>query len=265
MMKYRYVVLLVGLAIMSPTTGWSWNGDVTAVGADTTVDLDGDGRREHIQVTWLLNNPGTDTGFDLVVINVDGHLLADRGSAMNRQIHIIDLLANDHRQEIAITQEGPSDDPATQVYAYAIGTIRKLGWLPGHTIGSPSVDGSGSIKTRCRGRILQTWWYPCEYTLNQYRFTLEPVPGDYYHIMGTPVTLKVDLPIVRDPDIPEAVGIIPVGSTARILGSDDDAWCEIESSDGLRGWFQVIGHSRIAVADGWIEATDVFDGLCMAD
>jgi hypothetical protein len=262
--RLRQVALLAALIALYPTADWSWNGDVTAVAADTTEDLDGDGQPEWIQLTWLASDPSTDMRFDKVVIDVNGHLLADRGTAINCRIYIIDLVADDHRQEIAITEDGPSDDPATHIYAYALGSIRKLGTLPGHVSGPPRVDGSGKIETRCRGRILQTWYYPCTYSLNRYTLGFERVPEDYY-AMDTPVTLKVDLPIVYDPEIQEVVGIIPAGSTARILGSDDVAWCEIESSNGLRGWFQVIALSRVAVVDGWKEASDVFNGLFIAD
>jgi hypothetical protein len=259
------VALLAALVTLTPETSWSWNGAVTAVAADTAADLDGDGQRERIQLTWLWSGQGMATDFDQVVIDVDGHLLVDRGLVLNCRIYIVDLIADDHRQEIAVTQEGLSDDPATHVYAYALGTIRKLGTLPDHVTGPPRVDGSGKVETRCRGRILHTWWYPCSYTLNRYTFGFERVPEDYYYVMDTPVTLKVDLPIVRDPEIQEAVGIIPAGSTARILGTDDIAWCEIESPNGLRGWFQVIGISCVAVVDGWKDAADVFDGLLIGD
>jgi hypothetical protein len=92
------------------------------------------------------------------------------------------------------------------------------------------------------------------------RFDLVVVPWKF---MNTHVTLKVDLPVQVAPERPEFAGILRAGEQATIVRTDDRSWCYIECETGGAGYFAVVGASRIAGAE--LAATDVFDGLCMAD
>ena len=81
--------------------------------------------------------------------------------------------------------------------------------------------------------------------------------------MNTPVTLKVDLEVLRSLRDRTVVGIIKQGEKATLLETDDRSWCKIRSENGIEGWFGVYGYS-IIVGTGK-DGRDVFDGLSFAD
>lgn len=234
--------------------------------ADTMVDLDGDGRGEWIKLTWYEDPtwyyPTQSFVYDCLVISIGGSMIADRGDAMVPKLYVVDIDSTDGRKEIAVKEYGPSDDDATHFYRYVSGSITKLGILPGHATGPPSVDGSGEIETECRGSLLHTWSHPCRFRVATYEQAFEPVPQEYYE-MSTPVRLKVDLEVVRAPRDSVVVGMIRAGESARPLRTDDAYWCEIESESGVRGWFPVLEFDFIPTVRR--EAIEVFDGLTLAD
>jgi len=231
--------------------------DGRLVQADTTADMDGDGRPDAIHVAWFSTDGGY--GFDRVVIQVNRALLADRGDALAQRFSVVDIDSADGRQEIAIGESGPSDDYATHFYRYSAGAVSKIGLLPGHP---QMIDGSGAVATTCRGRVLETWWYPCRFRVAADEGDFERIP-ERYHEMNTPVRLKIDLPVSPTPWDSTDAGWIRAGEAAHLRRTDDEAWCEIESEHGVRGWFPLVGYSFIPTVKR--HAMDVFDGLSMAD
>ena len=96
------------------------------------------------------------------------------------------------------------------IVSAALGTIRKLAMFPGLVTGPPAIDGSGEVKTRCRGRILHTWEHPCSYVPRRHALRFDYVEEPYY-AMDTLVKLKVDLPPVQVPRVPADAGTIGAG------------------------------------------------------
>ena len=255
------VTLLLLAAICATVTAASAQDRLDhLVRVETTMDLDGDHHDDFISVVFYQTGHGY--GFDRFVLEVNGSQFVGSGAALDCAFQVVDIDSTDGRKEIVLSESGPSDDDATHFFGYARGSIGLIGSLEGRLPGPPGVDGSGTIHTRCRGRILQTWWYPCDYRFDIQRQSLDQVP-ERYRIMGTPVVLKTDLALTAEPWGDRPVGVVRAGEKATLLRTDDEIWCEIESAGGLRGWFFTVGGWHVGA--GNIVATEVFDGLMIAD
>lgn len=226
---------------------------------ETRADLDGDGRVEDVRVTFFESGG---YGFDTAVLAVGTTLLAVRGASLRPQLHVLDLDKRDAWLEIAISEYGPSDDYATHVFRYVTGHLLELGTVPGIVGDDLQVDGAGHLHTRCRGQVLHTWFHPCSFHVDQWSGRLEPDALSEI-AMGTPVTLKCDLPVYGERYRSRVTGTIGAGERAVIERTDGRSWCFIRSARGVAGWFGVVGFSQIAGTGR--EAQEVFDGLSSAD
>jgi hypothetical protein len=227
--------------------------------AHAVADLDCDGRPEAVDVFFF--RPEHGYGAEVFLMAVNKVIYAGKGCALDERLAIVDIDTTDQWKEIALPEAGPSDDYATHFFRYMDREIVPLGTLPERLLGPPGIDGSGVVHTRCRGHILQTWWYPCEFRVASDQSEFVAVNKRYRHI-GTSVVLKLALPLTSVPRGRDTVAVLRPGQTATLLRTDDEHWCEIESSSGVRGWFAVAGW-YIPAANA--SPTEVFDGLCIAD
>lgn len=223
------------------------------------ADLDGDGRQEQIRVAFY---GAWGYWYDRAVVEINTAVFVLRGESLVPVIHVTDIDAGDPWREIAISQYGPSDDYETYFLRFAAETISPLGSVPGFWEREVVVDGSGRVRGRCRGAVLQTWFDPCEYALSAALARLEKVHENWFP-MNTPVTLKVDLSVQLAPNDPRPAGVIRTGERATIVRSDDERWCYIESDGGIKGYFGLIGFSTIG--SNGLPASKVFEGMCSAD
>jgi hypothetical protein len=162
---------------------------------------------------------------------------------------------------MAVSEVGPSGDDATSYFCYEpSGHIIFMGKLPG-VVKNTIYNGDGTLTTKKRGELLQTWFYDALYRVNDAN-RFEFVPGDLYE-MNTPVTLLLDLPIMRSRTDSSVIKVLKAGEKAVIKASDDVAWCLIIGEDGTEGWFEVYDHIVIKGVDKW--ADKVFEGLSYAD
>ena len=164
----------------------------------TNTDLDGDGHPDYIRAAFYQVIDGE---YDRVVLEINGTLLATHGINMQSEFQVVDVNASDPYREIAISEWGPSGDYATHFFRYSTGAITELGTLPGFLGEQLTVDGSNTVQTRCRGTVLQTWFYPCVFRLDPRRGRFEKVSMPWKP-MNTAVTLKVDLDVQAAPDVP---------------------------------------------------------------
>lgn len=134
-----------------------------------------------------------------------------------------------------------------------------MGKLPG-VVRNTVYNGDGTLETKKRGELLQTWFYDAVYRVNNNAF--EFVPADLYE-MNTPVTLLMDLPILKSRTDHSVVKVLKAGEKAVIKASDDVAWCLISGEDGTAGWFEVSEFDKIVALEK--PANVVFEGLSYAD
>ncbi|MBN1294946.1 MAG: SH3 domain-containing protein [Candidatus Latescibacteria bacterium] len=223
------------------------------------VDLDDDGHLDNIQV-WFLNI-GEEFGNERFVVEVNRASMVCWGTSLNIDVKIVDIDSKDQYREIAISERGPSDDHATYYFRFIAGDLKMIGKVPTSPWFEQDVDGSGEIKTKNRGKILHTWFYPCTFRYDYISNELREVRNGPI-IMNTPVTLKVDLEVRQSPVRDGIAGVIKKGEKATILDTNDIVWCKIRSESGVEGYFSV-GGGKIIEKGMW--GGDVFDGLSFAD
>ncbi|MFC1692629.1 SH3 domain-containing protein [Candidatus Latescibacterota bacterium] len=265
-MKWNSLFLSI-IIVLLPTRVFAQQPDITLEHKSTDcvclsgrIDLDNDGTLEMIHV-WFLKM-GRGLGGERFIVEVNTSTMVCTGDALNQEVQIVDIDSTDHYLEIAVAERGPSSDHATSYFRYGAGSLCKIGKVPSSPWKWPLVDGSGYIKTECRGEILHTWFYPSTYRNNSYGGNLRHEQIGF-PVMNTPVTLKVDLEVLRSRRDREVVGIIKQGEKATLLETDNRSWCKIRSENGIEGWFGVIGYSVIAGTGK--EGGEVFDGLSFAD
>ena len=240
------------------------------------IDLDGDNRNDHVLFACYSAPYGYGfLDYDRFVLEVNRQMMVSRGDNLEGMFSIVDIDTTDSYMEIAVPEAGQSSDFATYFYYYTGDLITFMGRLPGtckqydvnekkpHGIGYflLDVDGSGEVRTRRRGRILHTWFYPARYKLDE-KHRLEFVEEEFY-IMDSPVTLLSELALQASPTDSRTVVVLQVGDKATIVGSDDRKWCLVETEDGHKGWFAV--ESNWTIAGTGKEADEIFEGLCHAD
>jgi hypothetical protein len=214
-------------------------------------DLDGDGMRDSVRVDVDGRSPGS---YD-VIVRVGGSESKYFAGALPDRFWIADVDSTDRRKEIAVWDEGPSDDYRASFFWFDGKQVRPMGTVPGY---DPVTDGSGIVQGEERGRVLHTWYHPAAYRLTR-DHRLELVRMRYCP-MGTLVRLLVDLPLSLDPRPQARKTVARAGTWAVIVRTDDVEWCELETSDRVRGWFRVAGNSI-----NGRNAEEVFDGLFFAD
>ena len=224
------------------------------------ADLDGDGRPETASITFFGNDERSIGHFQVIV---GRDTLFQFGESIEDTARIVDIDTTDSFREIAIQEDGPSDDYAVYFVRYTRMHLRLVGFVPGTLNDDMRVDGSGAIRTECRGTILCTWWYPCFYRLYEESGALGEVPQAFMP-MNVQVTLKRDLPLFASPVDRRIRGRIRQGEQATIDLTDDRQWARIRSKSGLVGWFW-IREWKVFIGYNDVDIQDVFDGLPMAD
>jgi hypothetical protein len=226
------------------------------------ADLNGDGVGDGILFICydperLLDSEGF--GFDRFVLDIESRFTIFSGVNLDATCFIVDIDTTDSYKEIAVPESGPSGDYATHFFYFTGDSIIFMGTLPGTY--DLKVDGSGEVRTKQRGRILHTWFYPACYRLtkkHQFRFMKQEL-----YIMNQSVTLRSNLALQTSPTDTTLAILLHPGDKGTIVGSDDQRWCLFQTESGIKGWFAVERFSNIVGTHR--RATDVFDGLDYAD
>ena len=262
---------------MSPTDVLSSGTNVYAFGGGQgtiNFDLDGDGTDDVITYEFYgyggpvpsgvinLSTPFLNMmNYDIYQCNItiNGQPVIVQGDVMAGLIIIGDIDTTDTQYEIMIPEFGPSGDPQTTFIAYNSVAPLNIGKLYQNPLMDLKVDGNKIITGHKRGSKLHTWFYKAKYRLNG--GLIKEIKQDGLVMMNTAVTAKVNLPLQMSPTDATAAFTLSIGENATITWTDDEKWFCIETSGGLKGWFKITGFYTI----NGMPATDVFDGLSMAD
>lgn len=232
--------------------------NVYQLGQAVTLDINGDGSSEKI----LCQKEG---GKVKVTIN-DSSLVIESDNP-SQFYAIVDIDNKDKYQEIALSDFGPSND-LTSVFCYydgknviAMGKTQGLYNIENKLDGSILIDGSGKIIAKTRSKILQTWFYDKEFLLNSnHRLQEIPVnlyPTDYDVYVIQPIKLYADTKD-KDPTLS-----IKDGQTLKIIGTDNQVWCLVQTTTGVKGWIAVDHYDTLR--NNGLKAEDTFAGLSYAD
>ncbi|HBP38021.1 MAG TPA: hypothetical protein DD640_04640 [Clostridiales bacterium] len=202
---------------------------------------------------------------------------------------LVNLDTGDSYLDIAIQEQGASDDYQVHFFYYDGNQLIKRGVVPGMicdflsptvTIdpfgtGSIQLDSFGGLTALARGNVLHTWFYYEPWAIGADKL-LHAIPQDYYPMWSynwetgeefpeTAVTLKMDLPLLQSPDSTEPFLTAQVGQTAHLVQTDNSEWIQLRTEAGDLGWFQLADHYQVLVSGIEYFGEEVFDGLSFAD
>jgi hypothetical protein len=218
-----------------------------------SLDMNGDGKTD--DVSFVI-----DEGNCSYTVTINDKTAEGSGDWMTNAIYVLDLDASDSYKEIAVTDEGSSNDCITYIYTYDGRDIKLMGAVEG-SADDISLIGSGGIVAYRRGSVLQTWFYRYAYKTGGDR-NLIGIDEDEYTV-NTFVILKEDLEVYNSKTDRELNFMIKAGEPALIVSSDDKDTCLIRNGSGDEGYFYVKNFNEIN--NTGIASGDYFDGLVFAD
>lgn len=233
---------------------------------ENRADLNMDGKLDNVQLFCSYDI----SKYCNYILKINDAIGKGEGDKVNVRFKFTDIQKGDSFMEVAVSDEGPSDDPSTTFFQYDGNTIRKIGSIEGfygtypgypNLVGRVTIDGSGIVKTMTRGDILQTWFYNDEYILND-NLTLEQIPKDLY-LMDTKVTVLRDITLKKSRTDNSDGITLKAGEVVTIKESDNKSWCSVVNKKGEVGWFEITKFS--VIKDLGINASLVFEGLNYAD
>lgn len=167
--------------------------------------------------------------------------------------------------EIAVLDEGPSENPVTYFFQYD-STLSCIGWVPGIPFagrngGLNGFSGFGDITGESRVDLIETaylqdnWWYDGSRILNLDIRWHDFLPSDSH-------VLYEDLPVYCEWDETSATAVIPAQEEVFFLGTDMEHWILVKGKDGSQG-YMFVEDGKIAELNKPAEA--VFSGLYFFD
>lgn len=241
------------------------------------IDLDGDGQAE--EISFVCQNNDESSTYRLAVgesaYDGEGMYLAER-------LHAVRMTEYSREALLFVSDYGMSDDPTNYVFSYQNGGLRYIATIDTMPW-NLSVTGENTLSGVVRGSILQTWYRPCVYVVSRGFFEegdrmftrsvyISEMPLSEYP-MGTAVTVNQELALQVSPTNGDTACVLPAGSKAVIVSTDDAEWLYIEAVEPdygeyeyAGGWLRVYQFGFEAELNGErVQTGDLFTGLLYAD
>jgi hypothetical protein len=239
------------------------SGQIVPIGTECSLDLDGDGTEEEIQLSpnsegyldhyWLSN----------YILQVDGQICTDGGLYVRNQIYGVSL--DGHTILLVVYEEGPSDDPECTIFSYVDGKPEKIGEIDDY-VSELSIDEKGIIHAKQRTNIIDTSYVNIDWKIDADGM-LSEIPQEYYEMHNYSyytmqddsyyAYLKAQLELSENIDS-DSILIELAPQNVKFPYTDNDSWVYVEGESGNGGWLNVASLSDEDIAQ-------LFDGLRMAD
>lgn len=231
-------------------------------------DLNGDGVADEISYRVMEQ----ETGEVLCELTVNGETyianeLSDPelGALMTNPtmdcFYITDILEGDGVLEIAVLDEGPSDDWVNHFYQYD-GTLHYIGTVLGFPFaekngGLNGFNGYGSINGELVIDLIET-----AYVQGSWRYDGNSITfwdwGWYEYLPDSAHVLYEDLPVYLGCEETSATAAIPAQEEVFFLGTDMERWILVKGKDGSMGYMLVEDGNIVELNK---PAEEVFSGL----
>ncbi|MCM1091274.1 MAG: M56 family metallopeptidase [Butyrivibrio sp.] len=240
----------------------------TAVDTYVYVDMDGDGKTEHVRLTRNRSEEYfTDNPYDSYLIREGTTAIAGRYEEMYNGIWAV---SPDGKEIVlALYGDGPSGDPMTFLYGYAQGKLYEIGSFPDDIRNCTIED--GVINGLRRLDVVQTDWVKAQYWFlhdeEGQGMTLILHPQDTYDFSGlNDIVLTTRLTVHTAPDLTADSHVLEP-ATVRFVKTDATySWVYVETDDRDSGWFATEESGlQIPEAEGTTNSWEVFENLNMAD
>lgn len=242
------------------------------VGEPVTVDLNGDGTPETLLVDLL---QGGDSPSYALSVNGTGYYttLTQLGIHIDcpqEQFAITDLDSGDNHLEIALADEGPSNDPHTIFLRWDGTDLISLGEVYGMVSdGDLTFLGGGVVDSYFRLSVLQTWCAPVLWRFNptgEFGIVHQDLYYPFQYDQPQIITAQKDLAAYADRDSDSERTVLPVGTKFTLTATDNARWVQCADESGKEFWLQLeetSGH-KVELSDGSYSWA-ALDGLNLAD
>lgn len=235
-------------------------------------DLDGDGRPE--EIGYRVTEQENGEVHCLLTVNGETYIAnelvdpAEDAGMWNPTLDcfcITDIMEGDGVLEIAVLDEGPSEDPITFFFQYN-GTLSYIGQVPGFPFpelngGFNGFNGYGGI-TGCSCTDLIETAYVQDYRWYDGSRLVDLGLGWCEFLPSAGHVLYEDLPVYCEQEETSAVTVIPAQEEVFFLGTDRKEWILVKGKDGSRGYLLVRDGNIVALDK---PAAEVFSGLQFSD
>jgi hypothetical protein len=192
-----------------------------------SVDLNGDGKPESIQLRWREGDP-------TYVLQAGSVSIQGRGDERTVEgVTVIDLDTREPTRELVVHVTLPLDERRMDLYGFDGKALRPLGSVPAIT----QTHGNGIL-------LSDDWWgfwtRRDKYVLNREQWRLERVRQPYYYV-GQEARVLQSFPLAFDRTGAPVVAHLAPDSTIQVLAADTSIpgqypWFLVKSSTGLLGW-----------------------------
>ena len=249
------------------------------MGSDISIDLDGDGKQEYVLFSIDTSADGyTSTPLSFIVGEKDYVEYLTQNAYMENpdtaMYYITDIDTSDSYYEIALLDWGPSDDLVSNFYRYENKNLVYIGSVEGF-VGDTAFtfDGKGTINSKGRLSIFQTWWAPFTWKLNELGNIAIVADEIYYPYQNDadyeaqyPITLLQNINIYAERDLKSSKTLLtPSDSLIRFTATDNKEWVYLERDDGQAGWINMDEYSKLLYGADGSDYKEVFANLCNAD
>jgi hypothetical protein len=243
-------------------------------GNPAVADLDGDGNKDIVEYILEPSDgtyPPVVSSFTINGTEYKDLLLNDFLLALDFPwddgFYLVDLDQDDKMLEIAILDEGPSSDANTYYFRYSEGELTYIGDIPDFPASKTChFAGDGTVTAQLRLSVLQTWWAPATWRLNEVdRIQQEGQTAYVPYADWNKSALLEDLPLFLDKDLASNTTIAPKGSAVVFTETDNVHWIKLQAGSGVTGWVYLIDYSTMMVSGEPRETIEIFKDLLFAD
>lgn len=231
-------------------------------------DLDGDGTAD----TVSYQAAEQENGEILCTLTVNGEscIVNDLSDSLSEEgmsnptvgcFYITDILETDGILEIAVLDEGPSEDPVTYFFQYN-GTLSYIGQVSGFPFadmnwGINGFNGYGGITAYSQADMLETTFLQRNFWYDGSRIVYLD-QGWYDYLPFSAHELYEDLPVYCEMDETSVMTVIPAQEEVFFLGTDIRSWILVKGKDGNQGYMLVEDDNIVELGK---PAEEVFSGL----
>jgi hypothetical protein len=248
------------------------------VGSTMSADLNGDESMDAIYYdassddsTGAMSSTLTINGKDFtsVLENDDRHLSPGASSNNGQQYFLIDLDTSDDYIELAIQDNGESNDCKTYFFRYNGKELNFLGCIYDElSFSSTNVPGDGTITANLPIQLLQTISGKATYKLDDDGFSL--VPQDWYDINYANIEDKYqnhnilkDVTVYTEPDTnSDKVTLTSADGPVSFPAADNNHWYKIKTANGKLYYLYLDQFSTLESGE---EANTIFENLYQVD
>lgn len=235
------------------------------VGSIVEEDLDGDGRPEQLQ--YILEDLEYHKYSGRIIINAQEFVVEDYEDVWLDNplltFYITDILPQHKGLEIAIMDNGPSEDPVTYFFTYKDGVLTNIGGVGGYPFkkecGYNGFANEGAVIGEIVMGFTHTCWGFGTWRYNYEAQELEYLDTGYYtNKFEYSHQLYEELTVYLKMDEDSLTTIVPAQEEVFFRGTDGKEWVFIKAKDGSRGYVHIV--------DGVIEGLgkepdEVFSGM----